>query len=106
MDKLRDLVLSVIRLDPLTQQGALKNWSIIAAVILCFLSIIYSNLRYDVKMMELNELSKTLKVEEAIYLKWKSKNAQYRLESNISKSVKASGLRPSKYPPNRIIIRR
>lgn len=105
MDQLRDILLKAIRLDPLTKAGAMKNWIVIVGVVLCFLVIIYSNLKYDSKMMELNTLSKEYKVQQAIYLKWKSKNAQYRLESNIHKSVKFSGLKPSKYPPNRIIIR-
>lgn len=101
-----DRLASWIRLEPLLEKGAGKNWGIILIVLVGALAMIYSSHRYEGLLKEYEYLQKKEKIVRSVYIKWKSQNARYKLQSNVAKEVETWGIYPSKYPPSYIELKK
>ncbi|MDG1264619.1 MAG: FtsL-like putative cell division protein [Flavobacteriaceae bacterium] len=97
-------LLSLLNMDFLTKDDALKNWRMILYLSLLALIIISSGHLADKKIFEIAQLNNELKEMKSEFVEKRAYLMELKMESRVIKSLREIGIKPSKIPPVKLTV--
>lgn len=101
---MKEGIFHLLRGSFLTNQQAYKNWRFM--IFLCLLAslIIFSGHRLDNKLVQIESLKEQVHGLKSEFVATRQQLQHYKLESRLRANLLVHGLKPAKYPPQKIII--
>jgi len=97
-------LLSLLNIDFLIKDDALKNWRMILYLSLLALIIISSGHLADKKIFEIAQLNNELKEMKSEFVEKRAYLMELKMESRVIKSLQEIGIKPAKMPPVKLIV--
>ena len=98
-------LLSLLNINFLIKDDALKNWRMILYLSLLALIIISSGHLADKKIFEIAQLNNELKEMKSEFVEKRAYLMELKMESVIRMRLSEQGIKPSSNPPFKIIIK-
>ena len=97
-------LLSLLNMDFLTKDDALKNWRMILYLSLLALIIISSGHLADKKIFQIAQLNNELKEMKSEFVEKRAYLMELKMESRVIKSLREIGIKPAKIPPVKLTV--
>ena len=97
-------LLSVLNIEFLIKDNALKNWRMILFLSLLALVIISSGHSADRKIFQIAKLNNELKEMKSNFVQKRAYLMELKMESRVTESLKEKGIKPAKNPPIKLVV--
>ncbi len=104
MTKKNSIIYSLLKGSFLTEPDSLKNWKFLIFLAALALVMIGSAHSIDKKVQEISQLSKKNKELRSAFVANRSELMNLKMESTITKTLAAKGIKPPKMPPYKIKV--
>ena len=98
-------LLSILRMEFLVNDYALKNWRVILFLSLLSLIMIASGHAADRKIFHIAQLNDNLKMLKSKFVEQRTALMNLKMETKIMKELRPLGIGPAKTPPIKIIVK-
>ena len=95
---------SILNIDFLVKEDALKNWRMILFLSLLALIIISSGHLADKKIFEIAQLNNELKEMKSEFVEKRAYLMELKMESRVIESLREIGIKPAKTPPVKLTV--
>jgi len=99
-------LLSFLNIEFLINNNAFKNWRMIIFLSVLALIMIGSGHSTDRKIFQIAQLNTEIKILKTQFAEGKKELVELTKESAVIKRLEGTGLKPSKTPPIKIVIRK
>ena len=99
-------LLSILKMEFLVNEDALKNWRVIIFLSLLSLIMIASGHATDRKIFKIAQLNDDLKMLKSEFVEQRTALMNLKMETKIIKELSTVGIGPAKTPPIKIIVKK
>ena len=99
-------LLSILKMEFLVNEDALKNWRVIIFLSLLSLIMIASGHATDRKIFKIAPLNDDLKMLKSEFVEQRTALMNLKMETKIIKELSPVGIGPAKTPPIKIIVKK
>ena len=99
-------LLSILKMEFLVNEDALKNWRVIIFLSLLSLIMIASGHAMDRKIFKIAQLNDDLKMLKSEFVEQRTALMNLKMETKIIKELSPIGIGPAKTPPIKIIVKK
>lgn len=98
-------LLSILSLDFLVKEDALRNWRMVLFLSFLALMIIASGHSADKKIYEIARLNDEIKEIKSAFVEKRARLMRLKMETHVLSALKERGLKPAKTPPVALTIK-